>query len=98
MKKKKLNLEELKVQSFVTKINNIEKETVRGEIDTLVGCLVISILTGVLTATLMVPNCTADQAIACKALAPLIKTPIKIPPPDINCSVFQRGSCAGTLA
>jgi len=92
MEKKKLKLEQLEVESFVTKMNQNEEITIDGGTATPL-CIIVPAITSLITGSLLLGSCTCNPAgTAC----PPYPLPV-IPNPLNQCSAYRRGSCGGTL-
>lgn len=104
MEKKKLKLEQIKVESFITAIKSNEQETINGE-GSLLGICIISIdgeaceisPIKIDASAICIPNSIDEGACTLLICTPKSNGTLECLKPIEGCSAIRRGSCAGTI-
>lgn len=103
MKNKKIKLSQIKVESFVTTISSKEKETYNGagNAGSIMICLMSIDIECEITPIKINPDDFEDWWFTATTILPNSRNecpPVKKNPnPPIQCSVYHRGSCGGTI-
>lgn len=107
MEKRKLKLDQIKVESFITAIKPKEQQTINGE-GSILGICIISIdgeaceigPIRIEPSAICIPNSINEGACSLLICTPVTKGTLECPSPGPEreaCSVFRRGSCGGTI-